>query len=250
MLIASTAVLGVCRTAALQAQPAEGAEAVTLRVLPREQLAAQNPGLAADDIGESPVPGFYEVVQGNQVAYLSGDGRFLLRGDLIDLATRRNLTDSRRAEIRASTLATVDAASEIVFSPANGVVLHRVTVFTDVDCGYCRQLHRDIAAINAFGIEVRYLSFPRTGPDTDSWAKAEGVWCAADRNAALTAAKLGGASAGNAACTETIKQHYELARRIGVSGTPAVYTEAGVEIGGYLPPSVMLEQLESLGATR
>ena len=132
----------------------------------------------------------------------------------------------------------------IVFKPKNGEVKHRVTVFTDVDCGYCRQFHRDIDKVNALGIEVDYMSFPRTGPNTESWAKAEHVWCAKDRNAALTEAKLGGAVP-DATCASTpVESQYNLGQLVGVRGTPAIFAENGQMLGGYLPPNQLLKLLE------
>ena len=115
----------------------------------------------------------------------------------------------------------------IVFSPPDGKVKHTITIFTDIDCGYCRQFHREIDKVTALGIEVRYLFFPRTGPNTESWTKADDVWCAADHNAALTRAKLGG-EVPEATCGNTpVEAHYALGKRIGVRGTPAVFSETG-----------------------
>ncbi len=229
--------------------PASGGQTATKdsAVVGKEELAARYPELDANDIDSGPLPGTYEVVVGSNVMYVTTDGRFLIRGEIVDLTTQSNLTAARRAAARATLLATIDPATEIVFSPMNGNVKHRVTIFTDVDCGYCRQFHRDIAAVNALGIEVRYVSYPRTGPDTESWAKAEGVWCAADRKAALTQAKLGGEVAKVAGCTTTpVAAQYELGRRIGLTGTPGLYAESGEELGGYLPPDQLLAALKQI----
>ena len=77
----------------------------------------------------------------------------------------------------------------LVFSPKDPK--YTITVFTDIDCGYCRKLHSQMAEYNRLGIRVRYLFYPRSGPDTESWHKAEAVWCSANRNDALTRAKKG-----------------------------------------------------------
>jgi thiol:disulfide interchange protein DsbC len=143
-------------------------------------------------------------------------------------------------------LAAVAPENMIVFAP-EGETKHTITIFTDIDCGYCRQFHREIDQVNAMGIEVHYLFYPRTGPSTDSWAKAEKVWCAQDRNSALTRAKLGG-SVPDLVCTDTpVGSHYDLGQQVGVRGTPAVFTASGENIGGYLPPETLLERLEQEG---
>ena len=181
-------------------------------VLTKEQLAARHPEIRSEDVADSPIGALYEVNVGGAISYVTTDGRYLIRGEIIDLASRENLTEQRRAAQRAELIRSIDPRSLIVFKPSNGVVLHRITVFTDVDCGYCRQLHRDIALMNALGIEVHYVSYPRTGPNTESWTKAEHVWCAADRNAALTNAKLGAEIPATAGCTAASRRRALRAR--------------------------------------
>jgi thiol:disulfide interchange protein DsbC len=212
--------------------------------LTKEQLAAQLNGVDVGDISESPVQGVYQVAIGANVAYVTDDGRYIIRGDIYDTATSSNVTESTRAKARVSMLDTVDPASMIVFKPADGKVKHTITIFTDIDCGYCRQFHREIDKVTALGIEVHYLFFPRTGPNTESWTKADHVWCAKDHQAALTRAKLGG-EVPEAACANTpVEAHYALGQRIGVRGTPAVFNEAGDLIGGYLPPATLAKVLD------
>ncbi len=214
----------------------------------KAELAARFPELSVEKIQAAPVPGLYEVNLGTNVYYVTTDGRFLFRGDIVDLGTRDNLTDARRAANRAELLAAVDPAKEIVFSPADGKVKHRVVVFTDVDCGYCRQFHRQIDEVTALGIEVRYLFYPRTGPNTESWSKAEKVWCAKDRKAALTLAKRGAEVAAPACTNAPIAEDYELGQRIGLTGTPGVYSDTGVELGGYIEPQALLAALERISS--
>ncbi|MCZ6497641.1 MAG: thioredoxin fold domain-containing protein, partial [Gammaproteobacteria bacterium] len=145
--------------------------------LSKEELAATLFGVEASDISDSPLPGVYEVAVGPDVGYITSDGRYLLQGDLYDLSTNENVTETRRERRRVNALAGVDVADMIIFSPEPEDVKYAVTIFTDIDCGYCRQFHSEIAKVNELGIEVRYLFYPRTGPDTDSWSKAEKVWC-------------------------------------------------------------------------
>jgi thiol:disulfide interchange protein DsbC len=209
-----------------------------------EEIAAKLKGVDASDISETAIPGLYEVAIGANVAYVTTDGRYLLEGELYDLDTNENLTETTRAASRVSLLAGIAADNMIVFSPPDGEVKHTVTIFTDIDCGYCRQFHRDIAEVNALGIEVHYLFYPRTGPDTESWDKANKVWCAEDRNAALTRAKLGG-SVPDLDCADTpVSEHYQLGRDVGVRGTPAIFAESGELLGGYLTPATLARVLE------
>lgn len=214
--------------------------------LSKEELAATLPGVEAHEIYDSPVPGMYEVAVGSQVAYVSEDGRYFLQGDLFDLDSNQNLTEQRRARARADVLAGIDPETMIVFSPSPENVKHTVTVFTDIDCGYCRQLHREMDQVNELGIAVQYVSYPRTGPDTDSWDKADRVWCAPDRNTAFTEATLAGTLPDEICDATPVAGHYDLGHLVGVRGTPTILSEEGVQLGGYLPPQELFAQLEAL----
>ena len=218
--------------------------AASAQELTKEELASRLNGITAADITDAPIPGMYEVAVGANVAYVTKDGRYIVRGDIIDVETSANVSEETRARARATMLGSVDPASMIVFKPANGAVKHTITIFTDVDCGYCRQFHREIDKVTALGIEVHYLFYPRTGPNTESWTKADEVWCAAERNSALTRAKLGGSLPDAPACSTPVADHFELGQRIGVRGTPAIFNEAGDLIGGYLPPATLAKVLD------
>lgn len=214
----------------------------------REDIAAKLNGVSADDIMDSPINGVYQVQLGSRIAYVTSDGRYLMQGELYDLQTSENLTEKMRARARVEMLSTVAPEDMIVFRPDEGEVKHTITIFTDIDCGYCRQFHREIDKVNALGIEVHYLFYPRTGPNTESWAKAEKVWCSGEeaRHAALTQAKLGGAVPEAQCADNPVGTHYDLGQEVGVRGTPAIVAANGEIIGGYMPPDTLLQTLESL----
>jgi thiol:disulfide interchange protein DsbC len=138
-------------------------------------------------------------------------------------------------------LARVSDADAIVFEPA-GDARRTLTVFTDVDCTYCRRMHQEIAEFNRLGFRIRYLMFPRSGPGTDSWRKAEAVWCSSDRRAALTRAKRGEAVEARS-CETPVAAQYELGRQLGIRGTPGIIADDGEYLAGYLPPKNMAEYL-------
>lgn len=204
------------------------------------------PEAKIDSIADSTLPGFYEVVMGNQVLYVSADGKFLLTGSVWDIANKRDLTDARKGEMRKTALARVGEDKRIVF-PAKDAK-HTVSVFTDIDCGYCRRLHQQMADYNKLGISVEYLFFPRSGLSGESFDKAVAVWCSADRNAALTRSK-NGEKVEAKTCPNPISEEYELGMKVGVTGTPMVIAEDGTQIGGYLAPDQMLARLDALKNT-
>jgi thiol:disulfide interchange protein DsbC len=217
---------------------------VSAQELTKEELASRLNGVAVEDISESPISGIYEIAVGANVAYVTKDGRYIIRGDIYDADSSSNVSEETRARARAAMLGSVDPESMIVFKPASGDVKHTITIFTDIDCGYCRQFHREIDKVTALGIEVHYLFYPRTGPNTESWTKADQVWCAPNHNAALTRAKLGGEIPKESGCNTPVESHFDLGQRIGVRGTPAIFSEAGELIGGYLPPATLAKVLD------
>ena len=195
-----------------------------------------------ENVTSSPIDGWYTIQQGSVVAYVSTNGRYLLQGDLIDLERQVNLTEQSRNQARRQLLAGIDDDHAIVFSPAD--VKHSVTIFTDVDCTYCRKLHSEIGEYLDQGIQVRYLLYPRNGPASKAWTKSEQVWCADDRNQALTEAKLDHAFKTSQCDASVISEHYGIGREIGLNGTPAIVLEDGTLIGGYLPPAQLSMRLE------
>jgi thiol:disulfide interchange protein DsbC len=222
------------------------APALSADTLDKDELAQVLPGVAIDHITDSPISGIYEIAVGTNVAYVSNDGKYLLQGELFDLDSSENLTERSRSKARVDLLAGVERDSMIVFAPKDQPVKHRVVVFTDIDCGYCRKLHQEIQQINALGIEVEYLFYPRSGPGTESWSKAGSVWCADNRNEALTAAKAGSEVVARKCDGTPVQSHYDLGQRVGVRGTPAIFSESGVQLGGYLPADALLGRLEAL----
>ena len=204
---------------------------------------AQAPGLDPSAVMPSPVGGISLVEQNHTFSYVSADGRYEFTGDLIDVQTHRNLTEDARRADRLQAVAAMDA---ITFAPAKASDTHYVvTVFSDVDCGYCRHLHSQIADYNAQGIAVRYLAWPRSGPDSPSWGKAQSVWCAKDRAAALTAATLG-QTVPAASCASAVAAEYELGVELGVHGTPTMILPDGSLSAGYLPPPQLAAKLAAL----
>lgn len=210
----------------------------------QEKLAARFPGVEAEHVRPTPVEGLWEVALGAQVLYLSADGRYLFRGDLIDLMTERNATDARRAELAAELAEGLDESRMVVFSPEEP--RHTITVFTDIDCGYCRRFHREIDEYTGHGIKVRYLFYPLAGPGSPSWEKADAVWCSTDRNDAMTRAKLGEEVTATQPCEDTpAAEHYRLATQFGATGTPAMLMPGGELVPGYVPADRLAQWLDS-----
>ena len=202
--------------------------------------------IGPEDVTPSPIDGWYTIHRGSVVAYVSASGRYLLQGDMIDLDLNVNLSEAVRSDSRRDLMSAIPDDEVIAFSPSE--VKYSVSVFTDVDCTYCRRLHSQIDEYLALGIEVRYLMYPRNGPTSPSWAVAQEVWCANDRNGALTAAKADRNFASTDCDASIVDHHYQLGQEIGLSGTPAIVFDDGTLISGYVPPDQLRDRLEQLAA--
>jgi thiol:disulfide interchange protein DsbC len=204
-----------------------------------------NAQVQIDHIAAAPLPGFREVIVGGQVIYVSDDGRYLLQGALFDVKQKKDLSQSGLAEVRRDLLKTIPASDRIIFAPADPD--YTVTVFTDVECGYCRKLHEDIAEYNRLGIAIEYVAFPRMGLGSDDFRKMVSVWCAPDRRKALTDAKSDRAVPSRS-CTNPVTMHYDVGQRVGLTGTPMIITAEGMQMPGYMPPDALRAALDKLAA--
>lgn len=237
-MISAAAMALLVATGVCQAQEDDGFAEV------RSGLDKLVPGVQADSIRPAPFEGFAEVLLGAQLVYVSLDGQYLIDGRLIEISTKRDLTEASRGHVRAARLAQVSAGERITYA-AEGKKKHRITVFTDIDCGYCRRLHQQMAEYNGLGIEVDYLFFPRAGLQSHSYDKAVSVWCADDPNAAMTLAKAGEEPTPKQ-CDNPVADHYNMGRELGVTGTPALLLDNGSLIPGYVPPADLLVRLDGL----
>ncbi|MBK1644103.1 disulfide bond formation protein DsbC [Thiocapsa imhoffii] len=223
----------------LGAQPVWSSPEQTIR----KALVDIVPEVQIDSISPSPVPGLYEVMIGTQLMYVTGDGRYFVDGRIVDLETREDVTEPRLAHARKALVDDLGEAQMVVFGPADAQ--HTVTVFTDIECGYCRKLHSEIDQYAREGIRVRYLFYPRAGAGSAAYEEAVSVWCAGDDEAqrvAMTDAKAG-KQIPVKSCANPVDAHIALGREMGLRGTPAILTESGDMIPGYVDAKRLAAQL-------
>lgn len=214
-----------------------------------EAIRVLNSRVTVERIGAAPMPGFREAIVSGQVVYVSDDGRYLFLpgpgGALFDTTAKKNLSEVALAGMRKDALKAIPAGERIVFAPANPK--YTVSVFTDVECGYCRKLHSEIAEYNRQGIAIEYLAFPRAGIGSQDFTKMVSVWCAPDRRKALTDAKSDHAIP-NKNCKNSVTQQYDVGQRVGLTGTPMILAADGTQLGGYVPPAALRETLDKMAA--
>ncbi len=235
---------GQAQAEAFAGKPADKAMDAKIRAA----LKQLNPDLNPDYIGRAPVPGYQEVIIKGQVVFVTDDGNYLVQG-LTDLRDQRDIAQfGTLPGWRLQALKGIPDSERIVFAPV-GPRKHTVTVFTDIECGYCRKLHQDIGEYNRLGIAIEYLAFPRAGMGTPDAMKMESVWCSSDRRKALTDAK-NDAAVPLLKCDNPVAKHHDVGQRIGLQGTPMIINADGNALPGYMPPADLLEALDKLAAQR
>lgn len=200
----------------------------------KTQVHAAFPDLVVDTIKKSPISGLYQLTSGPVVLYASNDGRYLLAGDVLDLASAdddRNVTEPARKDARMTVLKRLHPREMVIYRPK--AVRAVVTVFTDADCGYCRKLHAEIPRLMDLGIEVRYLAYPRNGQGSATYTKMESIWCSKDPKSMMTKV-MEGKHVQPITCRNTIPEQLMLGQKLGISGTPTLVFADGTLWGGYL----------------
>jgi len=213
------------------------------------QLQKRIPSMDVQDVNKSPMKGLYEVMASGQLIYVSADAKFIVSGKLfsiengiVDLSEDALARiDKKKAPLRQAKIAQVEDKDMIIYKATNEK--HKVSVFTDVDCGFCRQLHQKMAGYNNLGITIQYLGYPRAGIGSSSHIKLRSVWCAADQHKAMDAAKID-RTFGTDTCEDPIQEHMQLVRAFGINGTPALILESGRLLPGFVEPANLLKLLE------
>ena len=181
---------------------------------------------------------YWVTAEGLPSFFTDKSGKHIIQGQIIAVgdAAPVDISAALVASTAQEALKAVDKKEMIIY-PAKGETKAVIYAFTDADCGYCRKLHGEMDDINARGIEVRYLAWPRS---EESVPKMEAIWCSQDRNAAMNQAKMG-ADIQAPSCASPVREHMALGTKLGVRGTPAVFTESGEQVGGYLPAAQLAQ---------
>ncbi len=232
------------------AEPDNRSEEEVIKTI-RDRLSSARPDLPVKEIHKSKVDGIYDaVLRGGQTLHVTRDAKHLFTGDVYEITENAglvNLTELVKTEQRKKILDGLDESEMLVFAPPKDLIKATVTVFTDIDCTYCRKLHNEVPEMNRLGIAIRYLAFPRAGTKSASYDKFVSAWCADDPKKALTRAK-NSQSIEKKTCDNPVAAQYELGSTMGVNSTPSLIYEDGSMDPGYLPASKLAARLGLAGS--
>ena len=207
-------------------------------------LKESHPSLPVKGVTPSKLKGFWDVDIGDaQILHVSPDAKYFFTGDLYAVSPHGliNLSAMDRNVLRRKLIDAVPKKDMVIFTPKGKVKAH-VTVFTDVDCPFCRKFHEEVPELNRMGIEVRYLAYPRAGIGSVAYRKMVDTWCAPDPKKALTEAKLG-ERLQDRTCPNPVAKEFKLGNEVGVTGTPSLVYADGSMQPGYVPAIVLAQRL-------
>ncbi|MCP4700956.1 MAG: thioredoxin fold domain-containing protein [Gammaproteobacteria bacterium] len=195
------------------------------------------------DIHISPLaePNQYESVVGPYLFRIMSDSGFVF-SEYHYLFDQGDLSDAERARIRKNSLKLLSEKRMIIFAPKEKA-RKTITVFTDASCPFCAKLHGEIDALNAAGVKIRYLGFPRDGLDSPGHEKTSSVWCSENQKQALTDA-VADKPVKPLTCNNPVAAYFNLGESIGVEGTPAIVYENGELAIGYQSAEAILKRLK------
>lgn len=203
-------------------------------------------GAVIEQIEPSPIPGIYAVYYGDlQPIYVTQDGSFFIYGDIykININSISNITEKSIVERRKLILQNIPSEELISFKSSNEQF--SVIVFTDVDCGYCRKLHNQIDEYNSLGISINYAAFPRSGLGTSAFTKMVGAWCSDNPKDSMTKLKNNLTLDISFCENQPVSKQYIIGKKLGVDGTPSVFSMDGEMFPGYIEPEELLLRLKS-----
>ena len=178
-----------------------------------------------------------------QPIYFLPNTEYIILGDIFSLKGDKpeSETEKDKGKLRLKILADLNQESFIKFKSNNEKAV--LTVFTDVECTYCRKFHSEIDEYLANGVSINYLAFPRTGIDSSSYEKMVAAWCSNEKKESITNLK-NDINIEMKSCENPVENHFEIGRRIGVTGTPAIITQTGLLLPGYIPANELIGIIE------
>jgi len=211
----------------------------------QQKLAQRLPTLPpVESARTTPMSGLIELKVGNSVFYSDATGDYLIEGHMLETRTRRDLTAERLEDINRVAFDTFPFQDAIVWK--NGTGKRRLVVFADPNCGYCKQLERELQKVK--DITVYTLLIPILG--ADSRAKSESIWCMKDRTSAWLDWMIDNKAPARAfgKCTTPMQRNLALAQRLGVNGTPAMFFEDGTRLAAAAPLATIEQRLSQASA--
>lgn len=199
-------------------------------------------GAKVDVVTKTRYSGLFEVQSGGNIFYTDAKGEYVFAGQIFEAKTRKNLTKERLDELNKVTLA--DLPLDLAMKKVKGDGKRVIAVFSDPNCGYCKQLEANMKALD----NVTVYTFMYNILSEDSAKKSKDVWCSKDKNAAWDNWMQNGkaASTSPADCADPGAKVYELGKKLKVTGTPTIFFNDGSRITGAIDAKAFEEKFATV----
>ena len=227
---------------AVTEQPAASAD-VTKRLTEKLEQIYQEQKLKVVSVRPTPMAGLYEVVvSGNQIVYVDADAKHMLVGEMIDMQSRKSLTEERMADISRIDYAALPLDKAIKEVRGKGEL--SMVVFSDPDCPYCKKLEQEIGQMD--NVTVYTLLMPILSLHPQAQQKSVQLWCQPNKVAAWTQwMRENKAPPQVAECANPVAETMALGEQFGFNGTPTIVFPNGKTQAGYSPKEVLLQALQA-----
>jgi thiol:disulfide interchange protein DsbC len=189
----------------------------------------------------APVAGLYEVLVGNEVFYTDTTGKYLIQGEIIELATGKNITEQRQADLNRIKWTDLNQANAIKNVRGNGS--RQLAVFSDPNCGYCKRLEKSLQQLDNVTIYTYLIPIL----SADSTQKSKQIWCSSDPYKSYIDWMINGISpSGKSDCSTPLDKNLAFAKTYGVTGTPTLFFTDGSRFPGAVQITDIEKKFSSL----
>jgi thiol:disulfide interchange protein DsbC len=189
----------------------------------------------------APVSGLYEVLIGNEIFYTDSSGKYLIQGEIIELATGKNMTEQRQADLNRIKWSDLNQAN--AFKTVRGNGNRQLAIFSDPNCGYCKRLEKSLQQLD--NVTIYTYLIPILSPD--STLKAKQIWCSSDPYKAYIDWMVNGvAPSGKTDCSNPLDKNLAFAKSYGITGTPTLFFTDGSRFPGAVQLSDIEKKFASL----
>lgn len=207
----------------------------------RQALQAKLPNVGRiEHVAKTPYAGLYEVVINDQLLYTDAQGQYLFDGSVIDVKSRRDLTEERRRQLFAIEFDKLPLDLAVKRVKGNGK--RKLAYFTDPNCGFCKRLEKELSKVD--DVTLYLFLFPIFQGSDET---VRNVYCAKDPVKAWDNLMLNGVAPPGATCKTPTDKVLALGKKLRVTGTPNLIFGDGTQIPGYLPAEELEKRLGEAG---
>lgn len=223
-----------------QTKPAEKEVQDKIKTALSKQIG--NGSIVIDEINTTPSPDLYELivkVNGDKnMVYATKDGNYIVAGSLLSSKEDKNLSAERMMQIQSQEQGFDSLPLDVAIKKVYGKGTHKIVVFSDPDCPFCKKLEHDFAKnADKLDMTVYTLMLPIEELHPGALQHARQILCSEDPNKAwydwiLDNNQPNGKQETCEKANSILEKSGEAAMKFQVQGTPTIVFENGFSQAG------------------